>query len=175
MPLARGLLYNFGMHSDNASQDLPDPSPPRKSLAYQVTFGVSALVTLVAAALAKGRVSDYFAEGISAWANNPKYNGAANFVIEVATNDINLEPESMRVLRVFDPKQWRSNIVFWGAVVGGFVAQHKLLKAMFPDEMAPSKAPLVVTPVLPPAQHSPQKPWVETVRDEPAQAGSITR
>jgi hypothetical protein len=34
---------------------------------------------------------------------------------------------------VVDPKQWRSNIVFWGTFLAGFVATIEIVKQLFPS------------------------------------------
>lgn len=132
---------------------------------------VGIIATFGAAIMGKLGVSKHYSEGISKWADNPNVNG----FLEGLIFDVEGTSKPTPLLSVFDPKQWRSNLVFWGTLATGYLAKTKLLSGIFPNEKTSDTLEIIAVSTTQAPQTKVTKSWSEAVRTMPAQSGEIVR
>lgn len=163
-------------------KDRANDTPAKKHtwpFAARLTGAIGTVISIATAAILKMKVSEKLNEGISDWANSKWANNFVGGALEGALDPTAIvsEPNDARILRVIDPKQWRSNLVFWCTAVAGMVATIETVKLLFPSvrkmehEHAEDRKEKRHRKLgLPSEQARAEKSWSQRVL-EPSQAG----
>lgn len=153
------------------AQQKPEPlgtKPEEKKrpwTGHRISYLVGAMGSLMGAALAKTVLSKRWKEPISKWAENRRLPA---FII--GTIDPTYMEEGPRLFRIIDPKQWRSNIVFWGTLIGGVYITEKISNTLFPEKQEADKLNIPKTQQpAPPSTGITPKSWQQTVERQPTQ------